>query len=69
MVPSALAATLAALTIASLTAAGEQAIEATTVGPREVGAALFTTYLVGVELASVLLLAGLAGAYYLGSRD
>jgi len=30
---------------------------------------LFTTYLIGVELSSVLLLAGLVGAYYLGERD
>jgi NADH-quinone oxidoreductase subunit J len=69
IVPSSLAAALAALTIGSLSAAGGQAIEAATVGPREVGAALFTTYLIGVELASVLLLAGLVGAYYLGARD
>ncbi|MGD8328418.1 MAG: NADH-quinone oxidoreductase subunit J [Acidobacteriota bacterium] len=69
IMPSMLALALAALTIASLTTGGGDAIEATTVGPREVGAALFTTYLIGVELASVLLLAGLAGAYYLGARD
>ena len=69
IVPAFLAATLALLTMGSLARAGGQAITATTVGPREVGAVLFTTYLVGVELASVLLLAGLVGAYYLGSRD
>jgi len=70
VMPSVLALALAALTIASLAAGGDAAaIEVTTVGPREVGAALFTTYLIGVELASVLLLAGLAGAYYLGARD
>jgi NADH-quinone oxidoreductase subunit J len=36
------------------------------VGPQQVGAALFGPYLLGVELASVLLLAGLLGAYHLG---
>ena len=36
------------------------------VGPGKVGAALFGPYLIGVELASVLLLAGLVGALHLG---
>src|SRR5690349_16405439 len=31
------------------------------VGPRQVGAALFGPYLIGVELASILLMAGLVG--------
>jgi NADH-quinone oxidoreductase subunit J len=39
------------------------------VGPTEVGLALFGPYVVGVELASMLLLAGLVGAYHLGRRD
>jgi NADH-quinone oxidoreductase subunit J len=37
-------------------------------GPVEVGMALFGRYLIGVELASMLLLAGLVGAYHLGWR-
>lgn len=69
IVPAFLAVMLALLTLGSLSGAGGQAISAATIGPREVGAVLFTTYLIGVELASVLLLAGLVGAYYLGSRD
>ncbi len=36
------------------------------VGPKQVGITLFGPYLVGVELASMLLLAGLIGAYHLG---
>jgi NADH-quinone oxidoreductase subunit J len=36
------------------------------VGPREVGIAMFGPYLLGAELASMLLLAGLLGAYHLG---
>ncbi len=36
------------------------------VGPKEVGIALFGPYVIGVELASMLLLAGLIGAYHLG---
>lgn len=69
IVPSFLATVLALLTAGSIYAAGGQAIASTTLGPREVGAALFTTYVIGVELASILLLAGLVGAYYLGARD
>jgi len=37
-------------------------------GPKEVGIALFGPYMIGVELASMLLLAGLVGAYHLGFR-
>jgi NADH-quinone oxidoreductase subunit J len=37
-------------------------------GPKEVGLALFGPYLIAVELASVLLLAGLVGAYHIGRR-
>jgi NADH-quinone oxidoreductase subunit J len=36
------------------------------VTPKQVGMALFGPYLIGVELASLLLLAGLVGAYHLG---
>ncbi len=38
------------------------------VDPKHVGIALFGPYLLGVELASMLLLAGLLGAYHLGPR-
>ncbi len=41
---------------------------AAVVGARQVGIALFGPYLIGVELASLLLLAGLVGAYHLGRR-
>jgi NADH-quinone oxidoreductase subunit J len=38
------------------------------VDPAQVGAALFGPYLIGVELASILLLAALVGAYHLGQQ-
>lgn len=38
------------------------------VGPVGVGLVLFGPYLLGVELASMLLLAGLVGAFHLGRR-
>jgi NADH-quinone oxidoreductase subunit J len=39
------------------------------VTPKEVGIALFGPYVLGVEMASMLLLAGLVGAFHLGRRD
>lgn len=38
------------------------------VGPKEVGLALFGPYVLAVEIASMLLLAGMVGAYHLGRR-
>ena len=38
------------------------------VGPKAVGIELFGPWLLAVELASILLLAGLVGAYHLGRR-
>ena len=37
--------------------------------PQQVSASLFGPYLLGVELSSILLLAGLIGAYHLGRRQ
>jgi NADH-quinone oxidoreductase subunit J len=39
------------------------------VEPKQVGIALFGPYLLGVELVSLLLLAGMVGAYHLGRRE
>jgi len=44
-------------------------LAASEVTPKEVGQSLFGPYVVGVELASMLLLAGLVGAYHLGRRE
>lgn len=38
------------------------------ISPQEVGASLFGPYLLGVELSSMILLAGLVAAYHLGRR-
>jgi NADH-quinone oxidoreductase subunit J len=38
------------------------------VGPKQVAMALYQPYLIGVELASFLLMGGLVGAYHLGVR-
>jgi NADH-quinone oxidoreductase subunit J len=53
-------------------AVGETATSAGSVqalSPQQVGLTLFGPYLLGVELASMLLLAGLVGAYHLGRRQ
>jgi NADH-quinone oxidoreductase subunit J len=47
---------------------GGQIAARAVVEPAQVGFALFSPYLLGVELASMLLLAGLVGAYHLGRR-
>lgn len=38
------------------------------ISPGQVGISLFTTYLLGVEIAGMLLLAGIVGAYHLGRQ-
>ena len=43
-----------------------QAFVQAVVPPKAVGISLFSTYLLGVELAGILLVAGVIGAYHLG---
>lgn len=38
------------------------------ISPKEAGMLLFTTYLIAVEIAAILLLAGIVGAYHLGRQ-
>lgn len=66
--PAILAAILLGELIYILTAGGGQAAGVQIVDPKLVGITLFGPYLLGVELASLLLLAGLIGAYHLGRR-
>src|SRR5262249_43102467 len=46
-----------------------QGVPLQAVDSRQVGIALFGSYVLGTELASMLLLAGLVGAYHLGRRE
>lgn len=39
-----------------------------TISPKEIGISLFHKYLLGVELAGMLLMSGIVGAFYLGER-
>lgn len=68
--PSLLAAILLAQLLWALFSAPEYAPTGlTTVGPKEVGVALFGPYLLAVELASMLLLAALVAAFHLGRHE
>jgi NADH-quinone oxidoreductase subunit J len=66
--PAILTAILAVELIYLFVVAGGQPPATAAVEPREVSKALFGPYLLGVELASLLLLAGLVGAYHLSRR-
>jgi NADH-quinone oxidoreductase subunit J len=66
--PTILLAILLLEVLVLLAGAGGPAPAAELVGPKQVAAALFGPYLLGVELGSMLLLAGLVGAYHLGRR-
>ena len=68
IIPSILAAILLVNLIMALKSvntfpAGKEAIL-----PKQVGISLFSTYLMGVEIAAILLMAGVIGAYHLGSQ-
>lgn len=67
--PSVLGAILLALLVTLLWRDGTRVAVQAEVGPREVGIALFSTYLLAVQLAALLLLAGLVGASHLRRRE
>ncbi len=46
----------------------EHILKGVVIGPKAVGIELFGPYVLAVEIASMLLLAGLVGAYHLGRR-
>jgi NADH-quinone oxidoreductase subunit J len=66
--PAVLAVALVAEVLVMLARTNASATGTTIVGPKEVGLTLYGPYLIGVELASFLLIAGLVGAYHLGRR-
>ena len=67
--PSALALVLIGELAYLLTSCGTAAVGPEAITPQQVGVTLFGPYLIGVELASLLLLAGLVAAYHLGRRE
>ena len=69
IMPAILGILLLAELIYLLMQAGGTAGHGSPVGPKAVGMALYGPYVLGVELASMLLLAGLVGACHLGRRS
>lgn len=67
--PAAVGLVLAAELVYAVWTGADAGAAGAVVGPREVGTTLLGSYLLGVELASLLLLVGLVGAYHLGRRD
>lgn len=67
--PSMLSIILIAELLYMLAGNASQPASVASVAPKQVGIALLGPYLLGVELASLLLLAGLVGAYHLGRRE
>jgi NADH-quinone oxidoreductase subunit J len=64
--PACLSAVLLGELVYILSGSSAKIINVGMVGPKQVGISLFGPYLIGVELASLLLLSGLIGAYHLG---
>ena len=66
--PTALAVVLLAEVVFIIASSPVPAGDVFQFGPKEVSVSLFGPYVIGFELASLLLLAGLIGAYHLGRR-
>lgn len=68
IVPSILAALLLVNLILALKNVKSISPDENAILPKQVGISLFSTYLLGVEIAAILLMAGVIGAYHLGSQ-
>lgn len=71
VVPGLMASVLLIELFIAISSSQEQASVITSglsISPKEVAITLFSTYVLAVELASMLLLAGLVGAYHVGRR-
>jgi NADH-quinone oxidoreductase subunit J len=68
IIPSILAAVLLADLIFALKDIQPITPDKEAILPKQVGISLFSTYLLGVEIAGILLMAGVIGAYHLGSQ-
>jgi len=68
IIPLILASVLMGIFIYAVNDVREPAINHEIIGPKQVGVSLFTTYLIGVEVAAIMLLAGIVGAYHLGRQ-
>lgn len=67
--PAVLSAILLAIIVYGILALNDQGIDGTPVSAKEVGITLFGPYVLAVELASMLLLAGLVVAFHVGREE
>ncbi|MBL7636684.1 MULTISPECIES: NADH-quinone oxidoreductase subunit J [Atlantibacter] len=67
--PGLLSAVLLAVLVYAIMSVNDQGIDGTPVFAKEVGITLFGPYVLAVELASMLLLAGLVVAFHVGRED
>jgi NADH-quinone oxidoreductase subunit J len=68
IIPAILAAVLLADLLLALRSVPEISSQKPDILPKQVGISLFSTYLLAVEIAAILLMAGVIGAYHLGSQ-
>lgn len=66
--PSLLVSILFVEYIIMLSNSGDSYFQFIKVPPEQVGKSLFTTYILGVEMAAMLLMSGIVGAYHIGKR-
>ncbi len=69
IIPSILALILLMDFLIALNVTPEREITGRIILPKEVGISLFTTYVLGAEIAGMLLLAGIVGAYHIGRQS
>ncbi|WP_435952819.1 NADH-quinone oxidoreductase subunit J [Dryocola sp. BD626] len=67
--PGVLSAILLVVLVYAIRTINDQGIDGTAIDAKQVGIALFGPYVLAVELASMLLLAGLVVAFHLGRED
>ena len=66
--PSVLALILGVLVVLIIVSSETGSLTGGEISPREVGILLYGKYIIGVELAALLIMAGILGAYHLGKR-
>jgi NADH-quinone oxidoreductase subunit J len=66
--PSILAAGIFVIFIVAVTGSASESKATAAIEPKQVGITLFTTYMLAVEIAAMLLLAGIVGSYHLGKQ-
>ena len=68
IIPAILAGILLGDLIVALKVVNKSPLDKLMIMPKQVGISLFSTYLLAVEIAAILLMAGVIGAYHLGSQ-